>query len=53
MGGIHDVGQYGVQNKIALVKELEKYGRVFVTSEGKLDKELKKISNKRFSGEDA
>lgn len=38
----HDVGQYGVQNKIALVKELEKYARVFITSEGKLDKELKR-----------
>jgi len=38
----HDVGQYGVQNKVAMVEELEKYGRVFITSEGKIDKELER-----------
>ena len=38
----HDVGQHGIQNKIELVRELEKYGRVFITSEGQLPKELEK-----------
>jgi len=41
-GASHDVGQHGIQNKKALVKELEKYGRVLITSEGLLDKELEK-----------
>jgi predicted glycosyltransferase len=36
----HDVGQHGINNKIGLVKELEKYGRVIITSEGALPKEL-------------
>jgi predicted glycosyltransferase len=36
----HDVGQHGIKNKIELVRELEKYGRVFITSEGKLEKDL-------------
>ncbi|MCZ7355877.1 MAG: DUF354 domain-containing protein [Candidatus Methanoperedens sp.] len=39
-GASHDVGQHGIQNKIRLVKELEKYGRVYITSEGRLDNEL-------------
>jgi predicted glycosyltransferase len=38
----HDVGQHGIRNKIELVRELEKYGRVFITSEGRLDEELEK-----------
>jgi predicted glycosyltransferase len=33
----HDVGHSGIKNKIELVRELEKYGRVFITSEGRLD----------------
>jgi predicted glycosyltransferase len=37
-----DVGQHGIKNKIELVRELEKYGRVFITSEGRLDEELEK-----------
>ena len=32
----HDVGHSGIQNKVELVQELEKYGRVLITSEGKL-----------------
>ena len=40
--GSHDVGQHGIENKIELVRELEKYGRVFITSEGLLPKELEK-----------
>lgn len=38
----HDGGQSGIQNKVELVKKLEKYGRVLITSEGQLDKELEK-----------
>lgn len=42
----HDVGQRGIQNRMGLVKELEKYGRVLITSEGLLDKELEKYKIK-------
>jgi predicted glycosyltransferase len=42
----HDVGQHGIKNKIELVRELEKYGRVFITSEGQLDKEQEKYKIK-------
>ncbi len=38
----HDFGHHGIQNKIEYVKELEKYGRVLITSEGKLDGMLEK-----------
>ena len=41
-GASHDIGQHGIKDKIALVRELEKYGRVFITSEGLLPKELEK-----------
>jgi len=37
----HDVGQHGIQDKIALVKALERYGHILITSEGKLPEELK------------
>ena len=37
---IHDIGITGIQDKVGFVKGLEKYGRVFITSEGKLPKEL-------------
>ncbi len=36
----HDVGQHGISDKIGLVKRLEKYGRVLLTSEGPLPEEL-------------
>lgn len=36
----HDVGHHGIRDKIGLVKELEKYGRVIITSEGALPSEL-------------
>lgn len=39
-GASHDVGQHGIQNKIEFVKELEKYGRVLITSEAELEPEL-------------
>jgi len=38
----HDIGQKGIQNKKEFVRELEKYGRVLISAEGKLDKELEK-----------
>ncbi len=38
----HDIGQKGIQNKIEFVKELEKYARVLISTESKLDKELEK-----------
>ena len=38
----HDIGQHGIKNKIELVRELEKYGRVFITSEGELEADLEK-----------
>lgn len=42
----HDVGQHGIRNKIELVRELERYGRVLITSEGQLSKELEKYKIK-------
>jgi len=38
----HDRGQTGLQNREEIVKELEKYGRVFITSEGDLPDNLMK-----------
>ena len=42
----HDVGQQGIKNKIELVRELEKYGQVFISSEGKLERNLEKYKIK-------
>ena len=42
----HDVGQHGIRNKIDLVKKLEKYGRVFISSEETLPSELREYSLK-------
>ena len=42
----HDVGQRGIKNKIELVKELGKYGKVFITSEGKIEGDLEKYKIK-------
>jgi len=36
----HDIGQHGIHDKVGLVKMLEKYGRVLITSEGALPEEL-------------
>jgi Uncharacterized protein conserved in archaea len=36
----HDIGKEGIQNKLKIVKRLENYGQVFVSSESKLDKVL-------------
>jgi len=42
----HDIWQSGIHNKKDLVKMLEQYGRVFITSEAKLDVELEKYKLK-------
>lgn len=36
----HDVGHHGIYDKVRLVKELEQYGRIIITSEGPLPGEL-------------
>lgn len=41
-GASHDVGQYGIYNRIDFVKQLNRYGRVFISSEGHIDRELEK-----------
>ena len=42
----HDVGHHGIQDRAALVRELERYGQVFITSEGRLDGGLAKYQIK-------
>ncbi|MEA3457728.1 MAG: DUF354 domain-containing protein [Candidatus Thermoplasmatota archaeon] len=42
----HDIGQHGIQDRTALVRELERYGQVFITSEGRLDGGLAKYQIK-------
>ncbi|MCX6583690.1 MAG: DUF354 domain-containing protein [Candidatus Aminicenantes bacterium] len=44
----HDIGRSGLStpNKIRAIRELEKYGRVFITSEGGLPPELEKYKLK-------
>jgi predicted glycosyltransferase len=36
----HDVGQHGIRDKVHLVRSLEPYGRILITSEGPLPSEL-------------
>jgi predicted glycosyltransferase len=38
----HDIGRHGIKNKIEIVKELEKYAPVFISSEASLPTELEK-----------
>jgi len=38
----HDIGHHGLKDRVKFIKEMEKYGRVLVTSEAKLDEELEK-----------
>ena len=45
-GASHDIGHHGIQNKLELVKELEKYGRIIITSEGPLETELEQYKLK-------
>jgi len=40
----HDIGQHGFEDKVAIVRELEKYGRVLITSEVGLTRELQNHS---------
>ena len=42
----HDFGHSGIQDKVELVQKLEKYGRVLITSERKLDDGLEKYQIK-------
>jgi len=42
----HDVGQHGISDKAGLVKALEEYGRVLITSEGALPRELQEYQVK-------
>jgi predicted glycosyltransferase len=42
----HDIGQSGIGNRIKIVKMLERYGRVYITSETELDTELEKYKLK-------
>jgi len=41
-GASHDIGQHGFTNKEDIVRKIEEYGRVFITSEQKLSKDLEK-----------
>ncbi|TGC07435.1 DUF354 domain-containing protein [Methanolobus halotolerans] len=41
-GASHDIGQHGITNKLELVQKLEKYGKVFITSEQELNGGLEK-----------
>jgi uncharacterized protein len=36
----HDIGKSGVKNRVKLVRELEKFGKVLISSEGRIEKEL-------------
>jgi len=36
----HDIGQKGIEDRVDFVRNLEKYGRVLISSEGTLEKDL-------------
>lgn len=38
----HDIGHHGINDKIKLIKNLESYGRVLITAESSLGKDLEK-----------
>jgi hypothetical protein len=38
----HDLGHSGIKNRLDLIKELENYGRVFISSESELNKDYEK-----------
>lgn len=40
-GATHDIGHHGIRDKPGLVRTLEKYGRVLLTSEGDMPSELR------------
>jgi hypothetical protein len=41
-GASHDIKEYGIKNKLEFVQELEKYGRVLITSESSLGPDFEK-----------
>jgi predicted glycosyltransferase len=41
-GASHDIGQHGFTNEEEIVSKMEEYGRVFITSEQKLNKNFEK-----------
>jgi hypothetical protein len=45
-GASHDIGEHGIQNKLEFVQELEKYGRVLITSESDLGPDFEKYKIK-------
>ena len=45
-GAHHDVGQHGINNKLPLIQELEKFGKVFISSEGQMAEEFDKYKIK-------
>jgi predicted glycosyltransferase len=38
----HDIGQHGIGNKMEFIRELERYGKVLISSEGKLERDLER-----------
>lgn len=40
----HDVGERGIQNKLEMVKRMEEYGRVLISSEAPLDRGLERYA---------
>jgi predicted glycosyltransferase len=45
-GAHHDVGHHGIHNRTELIKELENYGQIIITSENELEPELEKYKLK-------
>jgi predicted glycosyltransferase len=45
-GAHHDVGHHGIKDKIQFINELEKYGKVIITSEKELEPELEQYKLK-------
>lgn len=41
-GASHDIGHHGITNKLEIVQEMEKFGKVFITSEQELNGGLEK-----------
>jgi predicted glycosyltransferase len=46
MNAHHDIGHHGIQDPVGLVKQLEQYGKVFVSSEKQIPPELEKYQLK-------
>ena len=39
----HDIGQSGIRNRMGFIQELQKFGRVLISSEGQLEKDLEPL----------